>query len=325
MAKFIVPTNATIHAARNFIAKNDFFSLTTPTAELEFRPDWMYSEPFAVAMIAAWAEWCKANSLEIRLQNLTKKADYLWRMGLFNHLPFEYPTSRLEHEEAGRFMPIKRVVTNQDVRAAVADISALLHLADNPEDLAAVRFCVSELIRNALEHSGSPLGAFVCAQNYSKAKPPRVSIGIADCGIGVSAHLSRVYTQARDNDVAALQLALEPGVTGALPGMYGQSDNAGAGLFFTRSIAKGTGGYFLIYSGSACYRIKRTKPDDQVLLFPDSFKEPHNLWMFDNRWQGTVVAIEIRTDRIPDFGEYLTWIRQQMPKGERSSRRLRFT
>lgn len=325
MAGFIVPTNATIHAAKNFISKNDFFSRATSTANLEFHPKWMYAEPFAIAMIAAWAEWCRDNSIEIHVRNLTKSAGYLWRMGLFNYLSVEYPTSRLEHEEAGRFMPIKRIISNEDVRAAVADISALLHLADNPEDLAAVRFCVSELIRNAIEHSGSPLGAFVCAQNYPKANPPRVSIGIADCGIGVSAHLGRVYTRARDSDAAAIQLALEPGVTGALPGIYGQSDNAGAGLFFTRSIAKGTGGHFLIYSGSACYRIRRTKPDEQILLFPDSFKEPHNLWISNNRWQGTVVAVEIRTDRIPDFGEYLTWIRQQMPKGEQPSRRLRFT
>jgi hypothetical protein len=222
-------------------------------------------------------------------------------------------------------MPIRQVKANEDLIDATANISTLLHLSKNPDDLAAVRYCISELIRNVLEHSGSPQGAFVCAQNYPKGTPPRVAIGIADCGIGVSAHLSKVYSQARDNDIAALQLALEPGITGALPGMYGRSDNAGAGLFFTRSIAKGTGGYFMMYSGSACYRLRRADEEKQLELFSDSFKEPHDLWPLENKWQGTVVAVEIRTDRITDFGDYLSWIREQSPKRQPASRRLRFT
>ncbi|MGE0887668.1 MAG: hypothetical protein AB7P14_29455 [Blastocatellales bacterium] len=221
-------------------------------------------------------------------------------------------------------MPIKQIVTNEDARNAVADISTLPHLAESPEDLIAVRYCISELIRNVLEHSGSPQGAFVCAQNYPNASPPRVAIGIADCGMGIYAHLSKVYNQASD-DIAALQLALEPGITGAIPGMYGRPDNAGVGLFYTRSIAKGTGGYFMIYSGSACYRLRRAKTEKQIELFPDSFKEFHDLWSMRNDWQGTVVAVEIRTDRISDFSQYVTWIRDQIPKQERTSRRLRFT
>ena len=39
-----------------------------------------------------------------------------------------------------------------------------------PDGLAAVQYCVSELIRNVLEHSGSPDGAFVCAHRYTKKK-----------------------------------------------------------------------------------------------------------------------------------------------------------
>ncbi|MEP7336719.1 MAG: hypothetical protein ABI977_03060, partial [Acidobacteriota bacterium] len=189
MAKFTFPTNATIHAAKNFISCSRFFEPSLYPAELDFHPRWMYAEPFAISMLAAWATWCRENSIEMHVQNLTKSADYLWRMGLFNYLPMEYRPSRSEYEEAGRFMPIKQVKTNADLIDATANISTLLHLSNSPDDLAAVRYCISELIRNVLEHSGSPQGAFVCAQNYPKGKPPRVAIGIADCGIGVSAHL----------------------------------------------------------------------------------------------------------------------------------------
>ena len=325
MAEFIVPTNATVNAARSFLSGSSYFDLDSQEANLIFHPKWMHMEPFALSMIAAWAGWCIENSLRINIHNLTQKVDYAWRMSLFENLPVEYHPSRIEHEEAGRFMPIKHVQTSSEARAVIADISALLHMTDNPEGLAAVQYCISELIRNALEHSSSNLGAYVCAHNFSGGKTPRVAIGIADCGIGIAAHLGRVYPEANESDTRALQLALEPGITGALPGIYGTPDNAGAGLFITRSIAKGTGGYFLIYSGGACYRLRRASVEDQINLFTDAFKDRHDLWTFGNKWKGTVVAVEIRTDRLVDFDSYFGWIRDQMPARDAIERKIRFT
>lgn len=325
MAEFIVPTNASVHASKSFLSKSHYFDLTSAKADLIFHPQWMYFEPFALSMIAAWAGWCRENSLEIEIHNLTKKVDYAWRMGLLGYLPVEYHPSRIEHEEAGRFMPIKNVRNSSDARAVIADISALLHMTDNPEGLAAVQYCISELIRNALEHSSSSQGAYVCAINLAEGNPPRVAIGVADCGVGIAAHLGRVYLEARESDSRALELALEPGITGAIPGLYGTPDNAGAGLFITRSIAKGTGGYFLIYSGKACYRLMRATVSEQINLFADALRDRHDLWTFANEWKGTVVAVEIRTDNIYDFDAYFGWIRAQMPAPEVTQRRIRFT
>jgi hypothetical protein len=222
-------------------------------------------------------------------------------------------------------MPIKNVRNTDEARAVIADISALLHLTDNPEGLAAVQYCISELIRNALEHSSATQGAYVCAHNFARGGTPRVAIGVADCGTGVAVHLGKAHPEALESDGRALQLALQPGVTGVLPGVYGTPDNAGAGLFITRSIAKGTGGYFLIYSGTACYRLRRATTQAQSILFPDAFEERHDLWSIDNQWQGTVVAVEIRTDRIVDFDTYFGWIREQIPARDLPPRRIRFT
>jgi len=120
---------------------------------------------------------------------------------------------------------------------------------------------------------------------------------------------------------------MQPGVTGAIPGIYGTADNAGAGLFITRSIAKGTGGYFLMYSGKAAYRLRRTKSaSKQIVLFLDAFDEPkRDLWRFDSAWNGTVVVVEIRTDRIADFQGFFQWIRKQMPSRLHTLRKIRFT
>ena len=327
MPEFIVSTNGTLHAAKSFLARSNYFDSATGNAVLVLDPKWMHTEPFALAMIASWAGWCEERVVPIRIDNLSRSADYAWRMNLFEHLPgIDYSPSRTEHEEAGRFLPITNVRSPIEARAAIADISALLHLTDNPEGLAAVQYCISELLRNVLEHSSSPRGAYICAHNFAGGKTPRVAIGVADCGSGIAAHLGQAHPEALTSDRRAIQLALEPGVTGALPGIYGTPDNAGAGLFITRSIAKGTGGYFLIYSGRACYRLRRATIEAQTTLFADALEEQHHdLWSFDNRWQGTVVALEIRTDRIFDFDTYFGWIREHMAPQPESERRIRFT
>src|SRR5690606_3961789 len=130
------------------------------------------------------------------------------RMHLFEFLGVEYAPNRREREEAGRFMPIKQVRTGDDIRGVIADISALLHMQHSPESLAAVQYCVSELLRNVIEHAGSPDGAFVCAQNFHEANPARVTIAVADCGMGIRQHLERAHAEAGESDEAAVYLAM---------------------------------------------------------------------------------------------------------------------
>lgn len=148
----------------------------------------------------------------------------------------------------------------------------MLHLQDDTDSLAAVQYCISELLRNVLEHSNSPDGAFVTAHRFAKKGPHRVTIAVADCGQGIAAHLSSAHPEAAADDVIALGLAMQPGITGARPGMYGTPENAGAGLFITRCIAKGTGGYFLLASGRAAYRLRRSlSSDDMIRLYADPY------------------------------------------------------
>lgn len=286
----------------------------------------MHLEPFALAIIAAWGAWCRRHRMGVRVQNLTHLADYAWRMRLFEHLGVDYNPQRQEYEEAGRFLPLRNVRTGEDARAVIADISALLHLSHDPASLAAVRHCLSELIRNVLEHAGSPEGAFVCAHNYTEREPRRVSIAVADCGVGIAEHLGVVYPDLRNDYRRALVHAMLPGVTGAVRGPYGTAENAGAGLFITRSIAKGTGGYFLALSGDACYRLRRARrPEDQGQLFPDPILDRHDLWQLPHAWEGTVVAIEINTDRIADADGYFQWIRDHLPTRPGVRDKIRFT
>lgn len=232
MPRFIVPTNANIHAAHHLFTINRPFEDDGDEALLVLHPRWVHVEPLALSMIAAWGAWCRRRGYSIRVDNLGKHAAYAARMRLFQHLGIDFDPRLIEREEAGRFLPLTQVHNRADVTAVIANISAMLHLEQDPESLAAVQYSISELLRNVLEHSSSQDGAFVSAHRYTQTEPHRVTISVADCGQGIKSHLSHKYPEVATDDTVALGLAMQPGVTGALPGIYGgSSDNAGAGLF----------------------------------------------------------------------------------------------
>jgi hypothetical protein len=143
----------------------------------------------------------------------------------------------------------------------------------------------------------------------------------------VAEHIGNSYPKAKEDSALALRLAMQPGVTGASKaGMYGATENAGAGLFITRAIAKATGGYFVLLSGDAVFRLRRLRTKDEPLVYHDAFSDPrHDLWMLKSPWQGTVAAVEIATEKIPDFQAFFKWIRQQLPAKKTAAGKIKFT
>ncbi len=291
-------------------------------------PRWAFMDPIAMAMAAAWGGWCQRNGCTMQAENLGGPSQkYAIRMGLFEHLNVSHERLVEEHEEAGKFIPITQVKTGGDLAAVIGNVSALLHLDKEPHALAAVQYCISELIRNVLEHSGSIEGAYVCAQRYA-SNPPHVSIAVADCGFGIGSSLAYSYPDAEHDDRIALQLAMQLGVTGAVKsGMYGSStDNAGAGLFFTRAIAKATGGYFALISGDGVFRIKRRRNSDPPAVYQDAFNDPrHNSWTLGWRWPGTVATAEVLTQNVPNFPKFFQSIVQQLPAKKTAAGKIKFT
>jgi hypothetical protein len=109
--------------------------------------------------------------------------------------------------------------------------------------------------------------------------------------------------------------------------MYGSAtDNAGAGLFITRAIAKATGGYFVLMSGDSVFRLRRSIKKSERLLFRDAFDDPrHDVWKLSTPWVGTVAAVEVATEQIPDFHKFFQWIRQQLPAKKTAVGKIKFT
>jgi len=325
---FNVPNSVSIHTSRNFFALNqNMFGGAKGRAVLNFHARLSHVDPMALAMMASWGTWCRRQGLAIAVKNLSKHCDYAARMKLFDMLGVKHKTTHQEREEIGRFVPLRQVRTQTELANVRGEISALLHLQDQPDALAAVRYCISELIGNVLEHAGSPDGAFVCAHRYTDTNPERVTIGVADCGMGIARHLGQTRPELKDDHASAIGFALQPGVTGARPGMYGTPDNAGAGLFITRCIAKGTGGYFFVASGTAGYRLRRNEDDNAMTrIYEDPYDEDkHDLWSPLTNWQGTAVSVEVRTDKVSDFPALFDWIRSRIPSKATTPHKIRFT
>jgi hypothetical protein len=311
-----IPNEASVHLFRHFLSQNEFFPTEAESFNLNFHPRFVYLQPFALAMLAAWAAHWRAKRTAVDCKNLAPAGiDYAWRMGLFEHLDTDYRPERAEHEEAGRFIPLRKLTSGEDLAGFLNDVAPLLH---RPEHIQAVQYCLSETIRNVLEHAGGA-SAYACAQFYQEAR--RVSIGVADCGVGVLASLRRSHGMSTHSD--ALIAALTPGITGALSGMYGPPDNAGVGLFFTKSIAKASHQYFGIYSGDAAFRLRRVSQREQFLLYSNPQWDRHDLYTNLPFWNGTVVAVDIGMREIRSFEATMAAIRDAITPQRPGDRKLK--
>jgi len=211
-------------------------------------PDWIYIHPAIISMLASLSDPLSLD--HIRVNPLTAStAPYLERMGLYAFLKIHADIPVTEHEPAGRFIPIQRIADSNDLTRFITEMGPLLHLSARHAE--PIKYVVSEIVRNVLEHSRSPQGAVICAQYYKKSN--RISIGIADAGVGIMSTINRSYDAKTELD--AIQLALMPGITGTTKREGGTEQNAGAGLFFTKSIATVNRNHFVVYSGSAMYKL----------------------------------------------------------------------
>ncbi len=278
-----LPSALKLHNVGSLLREAVLFPLSPKALHLSFHPKYNQFEPFGIAMLAAWADHWRARGVEIRCSNVQAKGiAYARRLGLFDFLPGGPTDGLVDHEGAGRFVALRKIQKQQELTALVAEMGAILR---SPELIASAQYTVAEMCRNVLEHAGAP--AFVCVQTYPKAK--RVSIGIADCGRGVLESLRRNYNF--ETDAGAIVGAAKPGVSGASSSPYGSPDNAGLGLFYARGLARLSSQFFLLGSGSAVYRLARSRPGAPPARNPT--EERHDLYDGLPGWKGTLVAVDL--------------------------------
>ncbi len=287
------------------------------TLKITANEKWISIHPVVLSMVAARGLTLRPKA--IHCEDLKAKSKhYLERMGLFRILGIQSNIQITEHEPTGRFIPLTRIARSDELTKFITDMIPLLHL--KPEQAKPIEYVVSELIRNVLEHAQSKQGAIVCAQYYKKSN--RISIGIADTGIGIKSSINKSHTASTCFE--AIRLALIPGITGTTKREGGTEFNAGAGLFFIKSIAKVNRNFFIIYSGDALYKLLKTSPEKKVQLFANPLKDRHSAGEGLPIWDGTVVGIDISLNTTEEFSLLLDLIHKEYIKTIKERKKARY-
>lgn len=304
----------------NFSNFLDMVDLSSPkTLEVSMHPTWTNAHPAALTFCAALALETGKDNARI-VGPIPPTAASFARMGLFNFFSTPSPFTEDTREESGIYIPLSVINSQADQSRFISDMVPLLHL---PEDKSTViKYVIGELVRNVLEHSRSPEGAIVAARYYKQSN--RISIGICDTGIGIWKSMQSTWNP--KTDLEAVKLALMPGITGTTRKEGGTEDNAGAGLFFIKSIAKITRSYFVIYSGKAEYSL--LKHDKRVKTYPrlyaDPFRDRHSVEENVADFKGTLVGVDISLDNNEAFDALLSSIGEVYDEAIRERKRAKF-
>ena len=163
---------------------------------------------------------------------------------------------------------------------------------DLPTDLIrgyedAVRYIISELTYNALEHGFNPQIPSLLQFNWYRDKN-QLSFILADLGIGIKNHLEQTYAPFTNN-TDAIAMALEPEISGTFGvnvGPYKQQNNAGMGLYLSSNLGKTLEADMYIVSGDGVAHIS---PLDVTYT------------TLENAWPGTFIYMTIGFDRLKTY------------------------
>jgi hypothetical protein len=207
--------------------------------------------------------------------------------------------------EQKRTVPLRRVKRFEEIEKVANELSHLLvQSPDAEETRQTIYYILVEFLRNAVQHSGDPLGAVVGAQLMDKTKEykkrPMIQVAVADAGIGVLASLSTMHPEIVDPH-QALAMAQQPWVSSQFAqGLLGAKENAGLGLYFTTEMAKRTAGRFLIASRGGSIFLQ----GDQ------NFEQHHHIQDENPGFSGTVVVFELPLGEIEDHAGLIEVIHQ---------------
>lgn len=286
--------------------------------EITANKKWISVHPVVISLVAALGLKVGKSNISCEKMEATSK-HYFERIGLFKFLGIKSGIEITEHEPAGRFIPLTQIKNSSELTKFITDMIPLLHL--QPKQAEPIRYIVSELVRNVLEHSQSKFGAILSAQYYKKSNTIR--IGIVDTGIGIKKSINQSHNAS--TDLEAIRLALTPGITGTTRREGGTEYNAGAGLFFIKSIAKVNHDFFLIYSGETMYKLlKSSQEKRRISLYANPFKDRHSSDENLPYWMGTIVGIDISLDKTKEFSVLLDLIRETYVKTIRERKKARY-
>ena len=219
---------------------------------------------------------------EREVQGVTAMWYNMGAMGVFHVLNDEE-----ENFHGKLHKPLLAIRNSEDFRAALEKAENYTQTLDIEYEKT-LRYILSELLYNTLEHGKSYQHIPSLLQFAWYATKRELSFVIADLGIGIRKHLGQSYPGLED-DVEAILLALKPQVSGTFNGSgqtYAAKNNAGVGLYLSSSIAKRLHAHMLIVSGNGLVHISPTEVTRRRLR---------------SSWPGTFVYVTLKLGAVVDL------------------------
>lgn len=291
--KIVLPKN--LKFTRNSVYDFDCFlelfdwSLGGSTIDIDFRSCHQANYQ-ALSLVVLYAWFLKKNNCQINFlygDKTDQSATTMWyRMGaqgLFHVLK-----SNEQHFKGSERVPMFPIRNSNDFREALKSVESYTKGFDIEYEKT-LRYVISELLYNTLEHGKSAL-AIPSLLNFKWYRDKKeLSFVIADVGVGIKKHLSQSYPDL-ENDVEAIRLALKPQVSGTFgnggSNPYGVKNNAGVGLYFSSNIVRRLHAEMYIVSGNGLVHISPTDVTQKEL---------------QKTWRGTFVYVTIKLGTIKDL------------------------
>ena len=209
MATIALPKMTTLSALAHAVGEANVLNSDWPELVI-YVAGGAFVDVAAISFLCSWASARVDEGRRVHLRGDPDALAYLARMDLHEQLGVPHAKgSRLD--ETGRFLPLRRIASGDDVFGTVNAICDLvLHQFDNaPAFVGALEWAANEIIDNILIHSETTVSGAVCAQYFPNRH--RLDVGIGDLGRGIKASLGTTRQIWSHGD--AVTTALRRGVT----------------------------------------------------------------------------------------------------------------
>ncbi len=186
-----------------------------------------------------------------------------------------------------RHEPLLAIRSGEDLSAALQRAEDYTQHLD-VEYEKTLRYIISELLYNTLEHGWNRQHIPSLLQFTWYANKQELSFIVADLGIGIKKHLSQSYPNL-GSDIEAILLSLKPQVSGTFSGNgqpYETKNNAGVGLYLSSNIARRLHAQMYIVTGNGLVHVSPTDITQNELNYS---------------WPGTFVYVTLKLGLIPNL------------------------
>lgn len=219
-------------------------------------------------------------------------ASIMWRrMGARGTFPVLF--SEAMNFKGNVYKPLFSVRNNDDFKKVIETAETYLD-GFNVEYLSTIRYVLSELLYNTMEHGCNFGGDNIhniripsIAQFTWYQKSNEIHFIIADTGVGIKSHIEQTYP-GQESDEEAIKLAIKPQVSGTFGknDPYKQKNNAGMGLFLSTNIIRRLKADMHILSGNGLLHISPRDVTGRTLR---------------TKWPGTLALVTIKIENDPGF------------------------